>query len=457
MSDSFTFENESSTHLTHSVVRDYPQYSKHIVNVNVKDARIKHKTVNDDKFVILNYTPTIDLEIYPGNEILIDTPHYYQSVIMRKTPDNMLLPLSIAPSTPLPLGTFLEQYSVCDNNIQVSLMNEGTLIQLFYDTTDGEWQIATTGAVGGYNRHYRTEYPGYRFQPQKTFREMFFDTLTQVSNFEDLYCDDDELKYDLHYDPTKTYYQTPLSSLPYIKTLNKSWCYSYIISHPSNPLVNVVVLPTITLVAVCEVRPISEERCCTDYLAVSIPQHMFAEMIPHEYRKIVRIQPLFEWRGQSLAEKTLNYVFTNDTTPGLMITNLQTGERAVWYNQLYAYAANLRGNHPNLQYQFFELRTFWRIDEFLLRFPVFTGLFTHFFHQYLNFTFSVYSTYVQYYIYKNRECIQNCRYKEHVFQIHQILKTFVHHNKMPNITHELVQQYFDGMTPGQLLQQVNNE
>ena len=433
-------------------------------------------------FIILNYTPDIELEIYPENETLIKTPHYYQSIILRKNSHKNEL-LSVAPSTPLPLGVFFQKNPVCDKNIQINPMTEGTLIQLFYDTIDGEWQIATKGAVGGHNRHYRTEYPGFRFQPQKTFREMFYDALTQMTvtakerGEDDMEIEDDPC--DLQYDPSKTYYHIPLSELPYIKTLNKSWCYSFIVSHPSNPMVNIAFFPTITLVAVCEIRPyiippaqptlsglllgvISRSLFIStmssvshpkeipgEYLAVSIPQHVFAETIPPEYRKIVRVQQSFDWTGESFEENTLNYVFTDDRTPGLMLTNIQTGERSILYNEAYRRTEELRGNHPNLQYQYFVLRSYERVDEFLARFPVFTDLFTHFYQQYCDLIFSVVWEYVQYYVENIRGV--TLRHKYHIYKIHQILKKYIQDNQTPDITPQFVQHYFDRMTPGQLV------
>ena len=476
-----------------------------IIDTNVQDPRISHKNISG-KHVILNYKPTIPTPtfVYPNaipqeseqftyetpnvvstgipkftyetpnvvstgipqipaetslpDEIpYIENPEHYCSVVVNAETKR---PLSVAPSVPIPLYDFLQKYPVGTDHIQVNMMNEGTLIQLFYDTTANEWQIATKGTIGGNNRHYRTEYPGYTFRKQKTFREMFYDALTQVSQrpYADSPAPDvdleDGLRCNLLYCTTKTYYDMPLSSIPYIQSLNKSCCYSYLVAHPSNPVTNVVFTPTITLIAVCEIMPYDSNG--TTYYAHNIPQEIFAEMIPANYKNIVRVQRSFDWRGKSLEEEALNFLFMNDNNPGVMFTNIHTGERAVLENVSYTYTAQLRGNHPNLQFQFFELRCLNRLGEFLTRFPVFNDLFVHFFQQYCEFTFQVYSTYVQYYVHKKAE-YKHTPYFKYASNIHRDIFIEAKRNGYTTIiTREIVQYYFDTMSHPQLFGIMNS-
>ena len=460
----------------HPESADFVQYARGrpVIDIHVQDPRVMHKTVMD-KYVILNYNPNyvVDTESafpetpsgYKSGDVhqhLVDNPTQYCSIIVNPVTKRAV---SIAPSAPMPLDEFIQRYPVGTENIQITQMTEGTLIQLFYDTNEEEWQIATRSSIGGNNHHYRTEYPGYIFQKQKTFREMFYDALTHVTNAPQIIPDSDPdgIVCNLSYNPDETYYNTPLSSIPYIKTLEKSCCYSYIITHPSNPITNVLFIPTITLVAVCEIM--NHGIYTGKHTVYTIPQCEFAEMIPQEYRRIVRVQETFDWTGKSLEEETLNHMFMNDVHPGLMLTNTITGERAILENVSYKAVAQLRGNHPNLHYQFFELYLSNRLGEFLTRFPMFNGLFMYFFYQYYDFTFWVYSTYVQYYIHKNREYANNASYK-YASRIHRDIYipsvefnhyVSTHHPDIyvPNriktkITQDIVQGYFDKMTPGQL-------
>jgi len=430
-----------------------------MIDTNIQDTRITRKTVMD-KYVLLNYnSPFVRPITFEDKSSPVNAcPGYYVSIIIDKETSQ---PLSIAPSLPIPLDAFIQKNPIVTEDIQINPMNEGTLIQVFFDTVQNDWEIATKNSIGANNTHYRTEYPGYTFQVQKTFRQMFYDALTQVTlPFEDKSSPDNPdgvptrqpYMCDLSYNATETYYNTPLRNIPYIQTLDKSCCYSYVIAHPSNIMTNTVFIPTITLVAVCEIMPYGLNPSI--YLVLNIPQETFAEMIPPEYRKIVRVQPSLDWLGKSLEEETLNFMFSNDVNPGLMITNLRTGERAVLANVSYQYKAQLRGNHKNLHYQFFELHCSRRLGEFLSRFPVFTGLFTHFFNQYYDFTFRVYSTYVHYYIHQKREYINHVFHK-HAAKIHReiFLASMANGVKTP-ITREIVQHYFDQMTPLQLLYMV---
>lgn len=432
----FTNSQSYETELVNDSPQDYA-HNQGIIDIDVQDPRIQRKSIMD-KYVILNYSGTN----------LVDNPNHYYSVIADAVSKQVY---SIAPSMPMPIEDFIQRFPLCTEHIQITQMSEGTLIQLFYDKTEKEWQIATRGNIGGNNSHYRTEYPGFVFQQQKTFREMFYDALTQVTVAPQIISDSnpDKTLCNLTYNAQETYYNTPLSSIPYVKTLDKSCCYSYVIAHPSNPLTNVVFIPTITLVAVSEIMPYGANT--GKYQAVTIPQHIFAEMIPPEYRQIVRLQPSINWCGKSLYEETMNYMFINDSYPGLMFTHLITGERAVLENMSYNAVAQLRGNHKNLQYQFFELYCSKRVVEFLTRFPRFSGLFTYFFNQYYDFTFRVYSIYVQYYIHKNREPV-DYTYHKHASKIHRdIYLASVATGQTTKITREIVQNYFDAMTPSQLL------
>jgi len=468
------------------------QYKQSIIDINVRDPRIMRKTIMD-KYVLLNYnlnnssnvlfnSPMQVVSPCSGNTTFtsethssflreyynqeqtalennvcdfVENPEHYFSIILDK---ETARPLSIAPSVPISLCKFIQKYPIGTEHIQINPMNEGTLVQTFFDTVQNDWELATKSSIGANNRHYRTEYHGYTFQEQKTFRQMFYDALTQVTVGPKIVPDSnpDGQVCDLKYNATETYYNTRLRDIPYIQTLDKSCCYSYIIAHPSNIMTNTIIIPTITLVAVCKIMPYglpSKDNVANPgkYLALNIPQEMFVEMIPTEYRKIVRVQPFMNWLGKSLEEETLNFMFLNDVTPGLMFTNIRTGERAVLENLSYQYTAQLRGNHQNLQYQFFELHCANRLGEFLSRFPVFTNLFTYFFNQYYDFTFRVYSIYVEYYIHKNREFV-NYIYHRHAAKIHReiFLASMTNGIKTP-ITREIVQHYFDRMTPSQLL------
>jgi hypothetical protein len=312
------------------------QYKHAVIDTNVRDPRIMRKTVMD-KYVLLNYnlnnsssvlfnSPTQVVPPFSGNTTFtyetrssflreyynqeqsvsgnnvcdfVENPEHYFSIILDKETTR---PLSIAPSVPIPLCNFIQKYPIGTKDIQINPMNEGTLIQVFFDTTKNEWELATKSSIGANNRHYRTEYPGYTFQEQKTFRQMFYDALTQVTVGPRIVPDSKphEQVCDLNYDPSVTYYNTRLGGIPYIQTLDKSCCYSYVVAHPSNIMTNTIFTPTITLVAVCEIMPYGLTP--GKYLASNIPQEIFAEMIPPEYRKIVRVQPSMNWLGKSLEE-----------------------------------------------------------------------------------------------------------------------------------------------------------
>jgi hypothetical protein len=426
-----------------------PQYT---VRNTVTDTRIHRKNIADDYF-ILNYKTDTDTQ--DAGATMEDFPEKYNSVIFDTRYNE---PLSIAPSAPISLDEFIHKYPIITDEIYVSKISEGTLIQLFYNPRKEEWEIATRSSIGGNNRHCRTEYGGFCFRKQKTFRQMFYDALLQLTPIERPALGEDPnelvdgLDADVRYNPSVENYDLPLSDIPFIKTLSEIYCYTFVLSHPSNPQVDFVFCPTLTLVAVYELERVS--GTIDEFHAWMLPPYYACTLIPHEYRKVVRVQqPQIGWLGMSLYEKMSTHMFDHWNSPGLMVTNIQTGERAMLENPQYKYASELRGNHQNLQYQYFELCKSRRLAEFLDYFPIFSDLFMHFHNQYMEFTFRVYSVYVHYYVNNNREQLIDPFYHSFASKIHH---TMVKPTMMPGqrrifITRELVQHYFDIMPTAQIV------
>jgi hypothetical protein len=426
---------------------------------NSTDPRIVRKNIATTEteasspYYILNYkniSPT-DTAI-PEGISLEEFPERYNSVIF-DTVSNA--PISIAPSEPIPLDEFIQKYPTITDEIYVSEITEGTLIQLFYNERSEEWEIGTRSSIGGHNRHYRTEYPGFCLQKQKTFRQMFYDALLQITPKDQSDRSEEnrnKISVDLVYNPEFENYHLPLSEIPFIKTLSKLYCYNFVLSHPSNPLVNPSFYPKLTLVAVFEINRVLGSR--NEFHTWMIPPYYVSTIIPKEYRRVVAVQDIYlGWKGESLYEKMSQHVFSCWKRPGLMVTNIQTGERAMLENPHYRYVVELRGNHTNFQYQYFELCKSHRLNEFLEYFPGFKDLFVHFYNQYMEFTFRVYSVYIHYFVNKQRDHLIVPEYHNHATKI---FHTMVKPTLMPGqrnlvVTHELVQHYFDQMPTAKIV------
>ena len=101
---------------------------------------------------------------------------------------------------------------------------DGTMINVFYNTSNlnkngkssPKWEIATRSNIGANCR--------FNLNSKKTFRDMFYDAITSSE-----YNDSD-----------------------FFNSLNKKYCYSFVLQHPENRIVHQVKTPQIYLTNVFE-------------------------------------------------------------------------------------------------------------------------------------------------------------------------------------------------------------
>lgn len=174
-------------------------------------------------------TPPVDtddaLGPIPGNVL------QYRSVVCREG-----RPLSIGVPKGIDSADFTAKYPVgvgCAgyiDNLLISEIIEGTMINLFYDPDAESWEIATKGAVGGNYWFFRTQYPSVGVEGrQLTFRQMFLEACGVV---------------DLE---TNGF---GLNNIPFLSSLDRNMVYSFVLQHPLNHIVLLVDAPILYLVGV---------------------------------------------------------------------------------------------------------------------------------------------------------------------------------------------------------------
>jgi len=315
------------------------------------------------QYQIINYDP---------NDLLYDnTEGLYRSVILSE-PEGELLSFCHPRSQVLQI--FREKWPKIDaSKMFINEMVEGTMIQLFWDSRIQSWEIATKGSVGGDNWFYRTKYPD--IGEQKTFRDMFFDVVSSFSAFE-------------HFP--------------------KDHCYQFILQHPENHIVLSIKTPAIYLVGVYrilvgkQVLPILP----TEYETWDI-----CKTIPIQFPKRLYVESYDEIIEQYCS------IQSDYKTVGFMILHMETGERTVIENPVYKEVRELRGNHPNLQYQYLCLRRIEKVADFLSYFPQYKKMFYRFYKQYSEFLSAIHQSYLTYYIQKSGVRISK-RYFPLIYRIH---------------------------------------
>jgi hypothetical protein len=337
----------------------------------------------------------------------------YRSVIF-SNPENSLL--SFSPPSSIPLEEFQNKYPEITDDIYINECIEGTMINLFYDSRIGGWEIATKSAVGANYWFYRTQY-GEELGTQKTFRQMLLDAFR--SEFD-------------------------LNMVPFLQYFPKEYSYTFVLKHPDNHIVEDVQYPIAYLVAVYHI---------CDNRAIYIPPFIYEEWDCFlNIRGIIEFPPSFD--------EGLKYddymTFNNEKTVGYMISNIRTGERCHIENLLYVTLRELRGNNPNLQYHYFVLKQDGKINDFLKSFPQYNALFLQFQVQYQKFVSNLHSHYVSNYIKRTgKKCPP--KYFPLVYKLHHdvFIPSMASNNKIimrKNVVHD----YLDyNVSPSALIYHIN--
>jgi len=357
---------------------------------------------------------------------------------------------SYSPPKSLELANFIKTYPDFGTTF-LSEIVEGTMINLFYDPKAGVWEIATRGSVGGnywYNRtHYSAEKTGSN---QKTFCEMFVEALHESRD-------------------------TPLNELPGLAYLDRGYSYSFVLQHPDNHMVYTIKTPSVTLVAIYEIKnvDVNGEECVFS----SSNQEEYAWNTPPSIRyvspaentiwnqaigalvcKPLTILHVSSYSDFEQLDKTPDIIQTPGThlipniyrPMGWMLTHSITGDRVAKENPHYARLKELRGNNPNLQYHYLSLYRINKVSEFLVWFPMYKKQFYEFYTQYHSFITEIHNAYVAYYVHKSTSLIAK-KYFIHASRIHhQIYLPSLKEQKIV-ITHRVIRDYVDKMTPAKIL------
>ena len=430
---------------------EYVSYTMDTTGYNTDKIKTKNyvNPLNNNAYTILNNDSSCIT--FDDDEL-----RKYRSVVLD---DNKSI-LCFSPPNSIPLDNFKEKYpddAPCIDDVYANEIMEGTMINLFYDERTQTWEIASRGAIGGNYWYYRTqylleeqetepvqtEYAEPRKQSniqQMTFRQMFMDAMKN--------------------DP-----QQELNTMPILEYLPKNYCYSFVLQHPDNHIVLPISEPHLFLVAVYEIV----DSCTVKF----VPPHIY-ETWSVFTDSTIEFPKKYELTTYRELEDVYGSIHSEYSSMGVMFTNIRTGERAALSNPVYEEIKKLRGNNPNLQYQYFCLIRSGQVDKFLEYFPTYKKVFMQFSKQYQDFITNVHQSYFSYYVKKEGVPIAK-KYFIHASKIHHqiYLPSLSNYNPkvsdavifdisgtpipIPSstqkvvITRKIVKQYFDDMNPSENL------
>jgi hypothetical protein len=295
-----------------------------------------------------------------------------------------------------------------NQNIVAQEFVEGTMINVFFDASigvSGCWQIATRNTVGGDMSFYQNPNPS----ENKTFHQMFNEACTES-----------------HFD---------------ISSLNPSFCYSFVLQHPCNRIVIPFSRPQLYLVDCYRIE--HNDSCVKVHVETMNP--IKGILYPKSYN-FISYKALIE----EFASPNTSY-----NIMGVVIRNLETGERTKIRNPIYEEVRQLRGNQPKLQYQYLCLRKEGQVKEFLNFYPEKKHELSKYRDLVHIFTETLHKNYVSCYVKKEKPLKEYPeQYRTHMFKIHEIYLRDLRAKKH-FVNNSVVIQYVNNMHPSLLMYSLN--
>lgn len=358
----------------------------------------------DGKYRVLKYdknslTPTT-----------IHTTGIFRSVVIK---DDKILGFS--PPKSMREVDFMKKYGskkINSKKIVAEEFIEGTMINIFFDHTvgdNGDWVVCTRSNVGARTVFYRDGPIEY----DKTFRYMFLEAATTT--------------------------QLSFDELP------KEYTYSFVLQHPKNKIVVPVQEPRIFLVACYHI----------DNETKIVKEISREEQISIMEKTMVCFPGRFSFDSyDKLREKWANDA-TDYKVMGVVIKNIENGDRTKFRNPTYECVRRLRGNQPKLQYQYLILRKEGSVSKYLKYFSEDSEAFSDFRHKIHAFTNELHTNYIMCYVKKTKPLKEYpSQFRPHMYNLHSLYRTQLR-DVGGKMTRRNVIEYINDLHPSKLMFSIN--
>ena len=340
----------------------------------------------------------------------VATSGLFRSVVLRD--DNVL---SFAPPKSMQSVDFMKQYPSPNKHCKKIVAEEfieGTMINIFFDKTigdDGEWEISTRSNIGARTTFFRDG----EINHEQTFRYMFLEAASKT-----------ELCFD---------------------SLSKDYCYSFVLQHPKNRIVVPVREPVIYLVACYKID--NDKKTVTEVGREEQINMMEKTMV------------CFPGRFSFDSYDELCSIWASDNTDykimGVVLKNIETGQRSKIRNPTYECIRKLKGNQPKLQYQYLTLRKDGNVSKYLNYFPESSASFSVFREQIHRFTNQLHTNYIMCYVKKAKPLIEYpSHFRTHMFNLHKLYLDHLREKK-DKVTKARVVEYINDLHPSKLMFSLN--
>ena len=241
-----------------------------------------------------------------------------------------------------------------------------------------------------------------------------------------------------------------------VNSLNKEYCYSFVMQHPENRLVTLYETPALHLIAVYKIAHHDDPL-----LPIVVETIEFNVAKDCDALRESGVQYLRAYDSVSSYQEAMDKFASATTTPyniqGVVIVNLETGERTKARNPNFEKVKGLRGNQPKGQYQYLSLMSRGKVLEFLSFYPEFGEDFLLYKKQLHEFTTQLLSYYSDCYIKKQAALMTYPKqYRTHMYNLNALYKeTLRPANKFVNKPETI--KYINSLPTDQLMYAINYE
>lgn len=358
----------------------------------------------------------------------------------------------IAPPKMLKIGDALSSVAVnsAGGYLHAEEFVEGVMFNLFHH--DDKWFVATKSCVGEVSYDHMkdaplaaaaaaaaevdaTDKPAAEFQRlsvQEILRRRICDTLSLLTG--------------------------GLEAVP------KQYCYSFVLQHPKNQIVNEVTAPKLYLVAVYELSVINDVthaiRLERDIFSTAFSGAVFhtpsglscvadanddttATLTPNTVADYCKMYGSLETRGATL--------------PGVVFLDADTGFCYKQRNPKYESVKKRKGMEQKLLSQYLYLRKERTIDEYLKYHPQHNRAFNEFREKLHDYTLRLYTSYIDHYVKKNSKPLKEYdrELRTHMYKLHYDVFLATIKESGAFVTKHTVINYVNNLAPAQQLACLN--
>ena len=306
---------------------------------------------------------------------------------------------------------------------------EGIMVNLFWHSSgDGGWYIATKSCVGEVSYDHiiealaQSQFPDAEATEQPATATATFQKLNVHEVLRRRICD-------------------VLSLLPgTLESLPKEYCYSLVIQHPKNQIVNVITVPKLYLVAVYKLSD-ADADAGEETTAIRIDRDIFSAnfggSVSHMPSGLSCIAADGGEGGEGEGDTTAAATFTPHTVedycrmyasletrsvslPGVVFVDKDTGFCYKKRNPKYENVKKRKGMEQKLMAQYLQLRKDHGIDEYLKYHPQHSRSFRQFRDRLHDYTQRLYDAYIAHYVKKDAKPLKDYdrELKTHMYKLH---------------------------------------